>query len=88
MNVYKVECLGVEFSMYLKDSYHKMNYVQLDVLAHYICVDRNPFSEGETRAILERIYKAGIITDEALEKAVPFSKIKLKKERNKMYAHA
>lgn len=88
MKMYNVECFGVEFSMYLKDSYTKMPDVQLDVLSHYISVDRNPFSEGETRAIIERLYKAGMITDEALEKYIPFAKIKLKKERNKMYAHA
>ena len=87
MRLYSVECFGVEFSMYLKDSYTKMPDVQMDILSHYISVDRNPFSENETRAIIERIYKSGMITDEQLEKYIPFAKIKMKKERNKMSVH-
>ena len=83
MKLYKAECLGTEFTLYLMDEYSKMSDAQLDVLAHYLSLDRNPFQENKTRSLLQFLYDNFLITQESLNKYVPFIKIKQSISRHK-----
>lgn len=87
MKMYNVECNGCTFSMYMFDSYHKMYEAQIDVLAKYISDFENPFVVERTAKIIKALFDFGVITQEALDKIVPFSKIKLKESRGKMAVH-
>lgn len=83
MKLYRVECLKCEFTVYLMSEYSRMHDAQLDILAHYLTVDKNPFMERKTREVLETLYDNNIITQESLDTYIPFSKIKEAQTRGK-----
>lgn len=83
MKLYKVECLKCEFTVYLMSEYSKMSDAQLDVLAHYLTIDKNPFVKNRTRELLQTLFDNHVITQETLDVCVPFSKIKEAQSRGK-----
>ena len=83
MKLYRAECLKCEFTLYLMSDYHRMSDAQLDVLAHYLTIDKNPFTEHRVRELLQTLYDNKIISQETLDSCVPFSKIKEAQSRGK-----